>query len=279
MNKVLLTVVAVISAVVIFVVLVAALIPDDFIEGVARRQMEQNTSLSFSSDGFRKKLPFGIEAKDVKVFRPGEPGVLVYFDRLGVSLNPVYLLTGRLRFNITGDVGGGEISSVATVGRGQATVDTSIRNLALASIPALKAAGLRGPGVISGNSAFTVPENGLCPDGSLSVEGTGVDLSGLNAAGINLLLKDRADITLDLDSKGCKATVKSLWIDGKTMKLKLYGDVIPDRVLSKSRIDLTLEAIPKGDPGILSLFSQYKKSSRFYSMRLRGELANPSVTP
>lgn len=278
MNRILISVLAGIAVIFIFVVVVVALIPDDFIEGVVRRQMEKNISLTFSADGFKKKLPFGFEADGVKIFTPGENGELVHFDRLDVSLNPLYLLIGRPRLKIKGAVGEGEIRSVVTVGWRTVAVDTEARNLAVASIPVLRQAGLKGSGVLSGDSAFTVQENG-CPDGALNAEGAGVDLNGVNAAGINLLLKDKADITLALDSKGCKATIKSLWVDGKALKLKLYGDVIPDRNLSKSRIDLTLEVLPKDDPGVLALFSQYKKSSRFYSMRLRGELSSLSMTP
>ncbi len=278
MNRVLLSVLAGIAAILIFVVVVAALIPDDFIEGVVRRQMENNVSLTFSADGFRKKLPFGFEAEGVKIFPPGESGELVNFDRLDVSLNPLYLIIGRARLVIKGAVGDGEIRSVVTVGWRAVAVDTEARNVAVASIPVLRQAGLKGSGVLSGDSAFTLV-NGGCADGSINAGGAGVDLNGVSAAGINLLLKDKADITLALDSRSCKATIKSLWVDGKALKLKLYGDVFPDRILSKSRIDLTLEVIPKDDQGILGLFSQYKKSSRFYSMRLKGDLASVAVTP
>ncbi len=279
MNKILISVLAGISVVFIFVMLVVALIPDDFVEGVVRSQMEKNVSLSFNATGFKKTLPFGFEADGVTIFPLGGDKEFIYFDRLDVSLNPMYLLIGRPRFNIRGAIGDGEIRSVVTVRWGVVTVDTLARNLAVASIPALRAAGLKGSGVLSGNSAFTMPENTGCPDGSLNIEGAGVDLNGLNAVGLNLLLKDKADITLALDSKGCKATIKNLWVDGRALKLKLYGDVIPGKVLANSRIDLTLEVLPKDDPGILALFSQYRKSSRFYSMRLRGDLASPSVTP
>jgi len=278
MNRVLLSVLAGIAVILIFVVVVAALIPGDFIEGVVRTQMEKNTSLTFSADGFRKKLPFGFEAQGVKILPPGENGELIYFDRLDVSLNPLYLLTGRVRLVIKGVVGDGEIRSVVTVGLRTVAVDTEARNVAVASIPVLRQAGLKGSGVLSGNSALTLV-NGGCPDGSINAAGNGVDLNGVSAAGINLLLKDKADITLALDSTSCKATIKSLWVDGQALKLKLYGDVFPDRVLSKSRIDLTLEVLPKNDSGILTLFSQYKKSSRFYSMRLKGDLASVAVSP
>src|SRR5574340_1457687 len=97
MNKILISVLAGVSVVFIFAVVVVALIPDDFIESAVRSQMEKNTALTFSADGFKKKLPFGFEAVGVKIFPPGENGELVYFDRLDVSFNPVYLLIGRPR--------------------------------------------------------------------------------------------------------------------------------------------------------------------------------------
>jgi type II secretion system protein N len=278
MNRVLLSVLAGIAAILIFVVVVVALIPDDFVEGVVRSQMENNVSLTFGAEGFRKKLPFGFEAEGVKIFPPGESVELVYFDRLDVSLNPLYLLIGRARLVIKGVVGDGEIRSVVTVGWRTIAVDTEARNVAVASIPVLRQAGLRGSGILAGKSAFTAISGG-CPDGSINAEGAGVDLNGVSALGINLLLKDKADITLALDSSSCKATIKSFWVDGRDLKLKLYGDVFPDRVLSRSRIDLTLEVLPKDDPKVLALFSQYKKSSRFYSMRLKGDLASVAVSP
>ncbi len=279
MNKILITILAALSMVFIFLMLVIALMPEDFIEGALRSRMEKDTSLSFTSDGFGKKLPFGIEASGVRIISPGAHSELIYFDRLDVSLNPIYLFIGRLRFNVKGVIGGGEVRSAITLRRGAVDVDTNVRNVSVASIPALRAVGLEGSGTISGNSDIIVNGKNGCPDGSLNLEGAGVDLKGVNAAGLNFLLKDKADITLVLYSRGCKATIKNLWVDGKTVKLKAYGDVIPGNILSKSRIDLTLEVLPRDNEGILALFSRYRKTSRFYSMRLRGELASPSVTP
>src|SRR5574340_1402075 len=105
MNRILISILPGVAVIFIFVMVVVALIPDDFIEGVVRSQMEKNVSLTFSADGFKKKLPFGFEASGVRISPAGENRELVNFDRLEVSFNPVYLLIGRPRLKMRGSVG------------------------------------------------------------------------------------------------------------------------------------------------------------------------------
>ncbi len=263
----------------IFIIVVIALIPDDFAEGILRRQLEQNASLSFKAEVFKKTFPVGLEADRASVFPLTGGKEIMYFDRVNVKLNLLYLLLARLKLDVHGSIDGGEMSAVVTIKRGGVDIDTEVKKMPVSSVPALKAAGLRGSGTLSGSSVFTLPKNAGCPYGSVYLAGSGVDLNGINFPAVLLLLKDKADITLSLDAKDCRAVLKSLWVDGQMVKLKLFGEVAPEKNLPDSRIDLTLEVLPKSDLPILALFSQYRKSSTFYSMRLKGELRSPAVTP
>lgn len=264
----------------LLVITVIILIPDKIIENIIRDTLEQNASLTFTTEGFKKMLPFGFEAYHVSISPLWAKEQKFYFDRIRGSINPLRIFLGEVRVALNGNLANGKISSITSFGRKKINTKIKMDVINAALVSPLNAIGLTGTGTLSGEGMLKILKNDRCPNGSISIEGKDIYLKELKMGYPFLLFGDKVNFSLNLNlSSDCKSTIKGLWIEGKEMAARIYGDVYINNPLLKSTLALTMEILPgKGyreKQGLLSFFEKYRKSSNYYMMNIKGSLQSP----
>ncbi len=285
-----------VSLALVFAVTVAALIPDDVVQAMLRRWIEGRGAISFSSRAFRKTLLLGIEMEGVTITgRGNEP--LISFDALSVRPDFLPIIHGNLGLSADGVVmgkgkGKGAVNLrlwTSMIQSGYSGVDLIVSDLAVADVPALPRAGLKGSGIGSASAAITI-EPDECPAGTSAASFTDIDLSGLAIPGLSLMFNGKARSDLSLEAmrqenpqgrKGrCKAFLKRLRVEADGLSAKVIGVLYYDFDASSMTIkpdwnesDLTVELEPKTEDKRLmieALFPQHRITANFYSMKLKG---------
>jgi type II secretion system protein N len=264
----------------LFVVTVIILIPDKVIENMIRDNMEQNVSLTFTTEGFKKMLPFGFEAYHISISPLWAKEQKIYFDKIRGNIKPLRIFLGEVRVTLDGDIANGKIASIASLGRKKTNLKIKIEGLNAAVLSPLNAIGLTGTGTLSGEGTLEIFKNYRCPNGSLNIEGKDIYLKDLKIGNPSLLFGDRVNFSLNLNlSTDCRTIIKGLWIEGKELAARLYGDIFVNKPLLKSKLALTMEILPgkgyHGKQGLLSLLGKYRKSSNYYTMNIKGSVQRP----
>lgn len=271
------------AGIVLFIMTIITLLPDDLSEDLLRGFLEKRVNLSFEAKGFKKIFPFGFEADHVVVTPLSIKTSAVYFDKIHINLRGLYLLMGQVRVDMDGSIGGGLINSAFRIKKGGIDLDMKVYGINIKALPYLEDAGVRGSGAVSGDIRLNLSDNKHCPDGSINLTGENVDISGIKILGPSLIFKERVKVSLDAAVKDCRARLNGLWVEGGGVSSKLYGNIHMADDILKSDADLTLEIIlererAKGD-ALWTILSGYRKSSNYYSMRIKGALGNPGLMP
>lgn len=238
--------------------------------------IKERTGLVVTEGAVERSFPFGIEARAVTVKGAGgEP--LVYLEALRARLRPLSLITGKLVLPVNASTNGGLIDGVVTVRPGSAALRLALADVGFSEFPALRDR-VELDGSFGGDVFLTVPEGG-CPEGFVRLEGAGLKGGSIRFMGMPLPIGgiERAGFRAEL--KGCKAEVKGLWLEGGDISMRLKGTVFFERPLQESRLDLTVEVIPKGKllerDYILRLLEPYRKSANYYLIPVTGTLGRP----
>lgn len=265
---------------VLFMMTVIALIPDDLSEDLLRDFLEKRANLSFEAKGFKKIFPFGFEADNVLLFPLDRKTGTIYFNKIHIHLKGLYLLLGQVRMDMHGSLGSGLIDSVFRIKRGGIDLDTKVIDVNIKTLPYLEDAGVKASGAISGDIRLNLSHN-HCSDGSIKLTGEDVDIGEMRIFGPSLFFKERVKLSISAAVKDCRARLNGLWVEGGGVSSKLYGNILLADDILKSDVDLTLEIIlererAKGDT-LFTILSGYKRSSNYYSMRIKGTLGNPGL--
>lgn len=264
----------------LLVITVIILIPDKIIENIIRDTMEQNASLTFTTEGFKKMLPFGFEAYRTSISPLWAKKQIIYFDKIRGSINPLRIFLGEIRVTMDGNLANGKVLSITSFARKKTTMKIKMEAINAAEISLLNSIGLTGTGTVSGEGMLEIVKNYICPKGSISIEGKDIYLKELKIGNPSLLFGDRVNFSLNLNSSSdCKTTIKGLWIEGEGLAARLYGDIFMNKPFLKSKLAMTMEILPgkghHGKQGLLSLLKKYKKSSNYYTMNITGSLQRP----
>lgn len=274
----------IILAVVLFVCAVALLastafyiFPLSIAEGRLKDSLRGEGALvSWQSMG--RTFPFGLKASGVEVvdISSGRPVIRLEEARVRVAL--LSLLSGRLKFPIKVRVGGGVISGEARVDSTAASLDLASSGIDAGSMLALQSIGVGTNGSVGGTLSLRLPYAG-CATGTVRLRSGRIDGRSLRFMGLPLALGNIEQAGLNAEFKSCKVVVEGLWLDGDELSAKLAGEMLPRNPLGASPLNMTLEVTPKGDLSkkhwVFSLISQYRKSSNYYFMTIRGTVARP----
>jgi len=266
-----------IAGILLFMVTVITVLPDDFLYDMLRMWLRQRTTLSLNGDNFHKTFPLGFVIKRASL--KNSSGELLYLDAVQANINPFSFFTGRVQINMRGSLRLGTVESNASLGGKKTIVKIYLKNIELSAIPGLRAIGLTGTGTASGEANFILSRNS-CADGSMHIEGSDIELNGLKGV-IPLHLQEKVKFSLRTDTRDCRVKLKGLWIDGQGISSKLSGDIILANTITDSTIDLTMEISSSEEAvnriNILKLLSAYKKSGNNYLLRMKGSLGRPQL--
>jgi type II secretion system protein N len=281
--------VVIVSGAILFSLTILILFPADLIEGALQNSVAEKTGLTVRTASFERVFPFGVEARGVRVARPGAPPggsgpvpEVVFIDRLTVRLKPLSVLTGSIRSRISGSIMDGTFGGIITLKRAGVRADVEFDGIALERIPALRSAGVGIKGSIRGRVGVGIGPSG-CPEGTIEAKGLDLESGGLKVLGVPLPFGRINDtgLELELQEAGCVARLKGLWIEGSGMTARLSGEIRLTGPLGGSPIDLLLEIIPKGEKATevenLFFLAPYKRSANYYSIHVKGTVGRPRI--
>ncbi len=242
----------------------------------AAGRLKERTGLAVTEGSIERSFPFGIEARAVRVNGPGgEP--LVYLEVLRARLRPLSLITGKVVLPVNASTNGGLIDGVVTIRPGSTALRLALADVGLSGFPALRDR-VELEGLFGGDVFLTVPGGG-CPEGFVRLEGTGLKGGRIRFMGMPLPIGGIERAGLGAELKGCKAEVKGLWLEGGDISMRIKGTVFFERSFQESRLDLTVEVIPKGKllerDYMLRLLEPYRKSANYYLIPVTGTLGRP----
>lgn len=227
-----------------------------------------------------RTFPFGLKASGVEVVDISTGRPVVRLEEARVRLDLLGLLSGVLRFPLNVRMGRGVITGVADIGLQGALLDMEATGVEIDSIPVVAALNVRTKGSVGGTLSMRLPWNG-CPTGSVRLRSGRVDGAGVSFMDMPLSLGEMERAGLNAEFGNCKVIVEGLWVDGSELSAKLAGVLVPMAPLAASRLDMTLEVTPKGNPAgqqwLLSFISPYRRSSNYYYMTIRGTFARPVI--
>lgn len=274
----------VVLAVALFAVAVALLastafyiFPLSVAEGRLRDSLRKEGALvSWQSMG--RTFPFGLKASGVEVVDISNGRPVLRLEEARVRFALLSLLSGRLRFPITVRVGEGVISGEARVDSAAASLDLASSGIDPASMLALQSMGVGADGSVGGTVSLRLPYKG-CATGTVRLRSGRIDGRSLRFMGMPLALGNIEQAGLNAELKSCKVVVEGLWLDGDELSAKLAGEMLPRNPIGASPLNMTLEVTPKSDLSrkhwLFSIISQYRKSSNYYFMTIRGTVARP----
>ncbi|MEE9542200.1 MAG: type II secretion system protein GspN [Thermodesulfobacteriota bacterium] len=289
-----------IAALILFVVMLFILIPGGLVEGIVREALEKDAGVTFIAKDFRKGFPLGFKARGLKFFTnrstgaTGATGVkenskrsarfeFIEMEELSVSLALLPLIIGKKKLSYTARLGGGSVEGEALIGE-DAGINLTAVDVGLRAVGSLRALGLNS-GRVSGEAAFDLSPDMSCPEGSVSLDATGVELKGLKSYYPEMIFGESASASLAMEvAADCKAKLKGLFIEGRRLNARLAGVMRIAEPIKKSALDMKVEiflkpddADNKADEVLLSLIKGYKKSSGYYSFDLKGTLGVPVI--
>src|SRR3972149_877596 len=266
-----------------FIITVIAVIPNEFIYDILRQWIQQKVSLSLSGEDFKKVFPFGFKMNKLSISAASRHDrEFLYFDTVQVNVNPLYVFAGGIKVTAYGTAGHGIVQAAMQVKRKKTDAEIHVKDVEMATIPSLNALGLKGAGILSGEARFVLQDS--CPHGSVKIDGTDIELNSLQFIGPLLRLQEKARLSAAIDTKDCRLELKGLWVSAQHVSAKLYGTLLmADKVLD-STMDLTMEISSQEDSrtsqlNILKLLSEYKKSSNYYLLHIKGTFARPQLMP
>lgn len=276
----------VVLAVALFAVAVALLastafyiFPLSIAEGRLRESFRKEGALvSWQSMG--RTFPFGLKASGVEVVDISSGRPVLRLEEARVRLALLSLLSGRLKFPINVRVGDGVVSGEARVDSDAASLDLASSGIDAGSMLVLQSMGVGTKCSVGGTLSLRLPYKG-CPTGTVRLRSGRIDSRSLRFMGLPLALGNIEQAGLNAELKSCKVVVEGLWLDGDELSAKLAGEMLPRNPIGASPLNMTLEVTPKGDFSekhwLFSLLSQYRKSSNYYFMTIRGTVTRPVV--
>ena len=275
------------SALALFILSLLILFSASHVEKIVTGVLYEHSGISFIAEDFSRAFPLGFHAKGVslsaiKVKQDAAPIEIAEIDALSVKLKVAPLFIGKEKLSYLARLEDGEIE-------GEAFLDEKVKFSVRAKDFPLKAAlQLSSLGVtdgsVSGVASFIVSPGG-CLEGSATLDAADIDIGGLKSQLPAILLGERVKGSLAFETTAnCMVDIKSLFIEGRALKIRLKGTVRIKSPVERSVLDMKVEIFIKpGEAGkeankiLLSTMNQYKRSSSYYLMSLKGTIGNPSI--
>ena len=285
----------------LFATFVFALLPDEFLGEVVKREARKAGGVEVNWSAFGKRFPLGFVGSNLSV---GGSKASPYFSisSLKGDIGIMPLLFGKADVVLRGIEGDGYIEAAVKGERGgAASVDFVAHRLPISTMTFLRGMGfdatLVGGGSVSGTGAYSLEGSG-CGAGSLDIRASGLPLGDLNIPGAELLFQGiLGGGTVEGGLKGttseCKVLVDNLWLKDENLSLKVSGTIglgggegtggaiSGRRAIDGASLDLTVELTSSGDsfgnPITDGLLKKYKRSSRYYEVKVGGTVGRPVI--
>ncbi|MBI5682339.1 MAG: type II secretion system protein GspN [Deltaproteobacteria bacterium] len=256
----------------VFAGVLALTIPAEFISDETRNWLKRYNGIIITENGVKKIFPFGIEIKHAVVSYSGEDKHFLALDTLKARLSIIYLLTGRIRVLVEGNKEDGTIKGYILSRVSNTTINLTAENMDIYIHSTTE-------GNFSGRLNIDF-KDGRCPEGNIDIEGKDIVMRWLHTSGISIPLGKGIKGNLHAKSNGCRIDIKVLHLENENITVNAHGNISLKNPYLKSYVDVDIEVIPslksiKDGNYILSLISNYRKSSNYYSMKVKGILENP----
>jgi type II secretion system protein N len=276
-NRALYLAVGIPCAIVFFLYLTLAFVPNDALKGVLVRAAA-NAGYTLECTGFGKSFPLGLKARTLEI--SSDQGTLLKLQDARVRLKLLPLLMARVQLRYRGKIGAGELAGDVTPGKapGWSVQASDIR---LEDIPFFSSvAGARVKGELRLSGGMKSPKG--IPEGDLQLEVRGAELAGVKLGDMPLPDASYQEVRGALRVEKGHALLKSFTLNGDGIYVRLKGDTPLVNPLGNSPLNLTLEMMPKAaflerQKFVFLLLLKYQSSPGAFSVPIHGTLAHPAL--
>ena len=269
------------AGVLLFATATFFIIPTHLIEAWIVEGVRKESGIVLSGEAFQRALPFGFAFTNLSLRKKEGGEEFFAFDRLEARIHPMALITGKVRITLTGITEEGDIAGEVLLRRREIIAHFDGRNVNLQSLPGQAVQGKVRIGSFTAHLSLANPHNG-CPAGSVTARGLETTAQGVTIMGFPSPLEDIDEVGLKAILKDCMVAIDGLWLESRNLTARLKGRITLAKPLQKSRLDMTLEVMPKGellqDRLLTAIMSGYRKSANYYTIPVRGTLGNPNFS-
>lgn len=271
-KKLLITFLIIDVVAVVFVFALFHLIPGSLYERLLAEELLQKAGLRYERASFSTAFPMAFRFEGLKLYdRAG--GELVALDSLKAGLSP-FGHAGGLKISIEGLASGGQLTGVGRLGFFGSSLEMEARGVGFNAIRALERAGVKLDGTFD---AMLVSKSGNgCPKGSLKLQSVEIKSGEFAFRGLPLPIDDIDEAGLSAEFMDCRVRVDGLWMDGRDLSARVKGALKMASPIEASTVDMVLELMPneglREKEFLLNLIQQYRKSTNYYSIPLKGTL-------
>ncbi|MFQ5587098.1 MAG: type II secretion system protein GspN [Thermodesulfobacteriota bacterium] len=266
---------ALLFSVTAFFVIPVHLVESWIVEGVRERG-----GIHLSGETFQRALPFGFVFTNLSLRQREGREELFTFDRLEGRIHPMALIRGKVRITVTGITEEGDIAGEVLLRRRGMVINLNGRNIDVHYLSGQAVQGNGNIGYFTIHLSLTPSRDG-CPTGIITARSSDIATQGITVMGFAPPLESIDEAGLKAVVKDCSAEIESLWLESRNFSSRLKGEILLNVPLKTSRIDMTLEVIPKGEllknRLLLALLEGYRKSANYYSIPIRGTLGTPLI--
>lgn len=282
LKKALIIIAFLIAAAAVLVVSAFIMVPLEAVHGVIERNLGEKAGLTLTQGEFQKVFPLGMDARNVEISEASGKDPVIYIDTLRARLSPIGIFSGGIKVLLSGEMGGGAFDGSVLARPGSMHLEMRGKGIRLSSVPQMRRMGIDVDGRFRGAASIRLPSEG-CPEGVLDIDDDELGEGNLKFLGMPMPFGVLKDAGLSAGISGCNAKIEKAWVEGSELSAFVSGSVKLARPVSASALDLTLELTPKGSLAdnemLLSFISQFKRSSNFYSVRVRGTIGDPAAAP
>lgn len=282
-----------VSGLILFFVALILTIPKDFIQNVVKDNLQKSTGLILTEEGSKRLFPFGIKMQHVSIFHDKFEKPILILDNLQMKLDIASLFMGGIKIMIDGNREGDYLKGDVLLERKYTNVNLLAEAIKTETIPYIDSFNIGKTAEFNGTIKIAFQEKG-CPSGSIDMEGKDIDAQGFKISGFPIPLGEGIKAAFSANLNDCKINIKGLWFEGKDLSANIYGDIFLTIPYSKSPIAIALEIMPRslsqdsppqtdngkdiGISNLLPIIMNYRKSSNYYMIKIKGTIEKPILS-
>lgn len=265
-----------------FVLFFIILFPRDAIKKRIIYEIEKGTATEIRTSGDKWLFPAGIKFTGMELRRPGvvDSTLLARIDIIGIDVPLGSIASLSPVSNISASLYGGTVKGTMTMRSSNRLLQADWTNIDVSRVERLKSVPMTLEGKVSGDMVLRLAGNK--PEGQVRILIRDGKFGKLKVMGFTLPEIPVDELNGTVDIKDNTIALKEIRFKNSDMKGSITGNVILASGSEKGNLDLAIrfsvgEKMKAQYQGLLSFISQTKDREGYYTLKIKGDPAKPSI--
>lgn len=265
-----------------FVLFFIILFPRDAIKKRIIYEIEKGTATEIRTSGDKWLFPAGIKFTGMELRNPGvvDSTLLARIDIIGIDVPLGSIASLSPVSNISASLYGGTVKGTMTMRSSNRLLQADWTNIDVSRVERLKSVPMTLEGKVSGDMVLRLAGNK--PEGQIRILIRDGKFGKLKIMGFTLPEIPVDELNGTVDIKDNTIALKEIRFKNSDMKGSITGNVILASGSEKGNLDLAIrfsvgEKMRAQYQGLLSFISSTKDREGYYTLKIKGDPAKPSV--